>query len=153
MKNTKLLLALLGFAAVLSAADHIVGTWKMNAAKTKYKTGTAPKEQTVTISESGSDMITKVDGTAADGTKIAITYSMPTAGGTGKIISSSAYDGVSGKLIGTNEREIHYMKGGKDVYTAHSKLSADGKTLTVNTKGTNALGQNVEAAVVYDKQK
>jgi hypothetical protein len=150
MRYTKLLIALLSLTAILFAADPYVGTWKMNSAKSKYKTGTAPKEQTVTISESGSDLITKVAGIAADGSKIAVTYSIPAAGGPGKIIESTAYDGVSGKTIAANEREVHYMKGGKDVYTAHSKVT--GKTLTVSTKGTNALGQQVEATVIYEKQ-
>jgi hypothetical protein len=47
MRYTKLMLALLGFAATLCAADPFVGTWKMNPAKTKYKAGTAPKERLV----------------------------------------------------------------------------------------------------------
>src|SRR6266699_1767749 len=77
MRYTKLMLVLLGFAATLCAADPFVGTWKMNVAKTKYKVGTAPKEQTVTISETGSEMSVKVEGTAADGSKILLSYTMP----------------------------------------------------------------------------
>ena len=143
---------LLGFAAVLCAADPYVGTWKMNLAKTKYKTGTAPKEQTITITETGSDTSVAVAGTAADGSKIALSYTIPTAGGPGKI-DSSAYDGVSSKLIAPNEREVMYKKGGKTVYTAHSKVSADGNSLSVHSKGANSLGQTMEATSVYDKQK
>ena len=67
MRYTKLMLVLLGFAATLCAADPFVGTWKMNPAKTKYKAGTAPKEQTVTITEAGTDLNVSVAGTAADG--------------------------------------------------------------------------------------
>ena len=153
MRYTKLMITLLGFAATLFAADPFVGTWKMNPTKTRYKVGTAPKEQTLTMTETGGDLTVKVVGTAADGKKIALTYSVPTGGGGGKIVESSSYDGVSGKTIGPNEREMSYMKAGKPVYTAHSKLSADGNTLTVNTKGVNPVGQTVEAEVVYDKQK
>src|SRR4249919_2600121 len=109
------MLVLLGFAATLYAADPFVGTWKMNPAKTKYKVGTAPKDQTVTISEAGSDISVKVTGTAADGSKIAVNYRMPTAGGVGKM-ESSAYDGISGKVISATEREMSYLKGGKSVY-------------------------------------
>jgi len=123
MRYTKLLVVLFGLAATLCAADPFVGTWKMNLAKTKYKTGTAPKEQTVTISETGSEMSIKVEGTASDGSKILLSYTMPSAGGAGKIVESSSYDGISGKRMGPNERETTYLKGGKSVYTAHSKLS------------------------------
>ena len=153
MRYTRLMLVLLVFASTLCAADSFVGTWKMNPAKTKYKMGTAPKEQTVTITETGSDLNVKVAGTATDGSKISIAYTVPSAGGTGKILEPSAYDGISGKRIGANEREISYMKGGKSVYTAHSKVSADGSSLSVASKGVNPMGQTVEADVVYDKQK
>jgi hypothetical protein len=47
---------------------------------------------------------------------------------------------------------MSYMKGGKEVYATDSKLSADGKSLTVNVKGLNPAGMNVEGTVVYDKQ-
>ena|SRR5580658_7121282 len=151
MRYTKLILMLLGFAMVLCAADPYVGTWKMNLAKTKYKVGTAPKEQTLTITEPGSDTNVAVAGTASDGSKIAVSYTIPTAGGPGKI-ESSAYDGISSKRIGPNEREVMYMKGGKTVYTAHSKVSADGNSLSVHSKGVNALGKNVDGTAVYDKQ-
>jgi hypothetical protein len=147
------MLVLLVFASTLCAADPFVGTWKMNPAKTKYTVGTAPKEQTVTITETGSNLNVKVAGTAADGSKISIGYTVPSAGGAGKMVESSAYDGISGKRIGANEREMSYMKGGKSVYTAHSKLSADGNSLSVATKGLNPMGQTVDANVVYDKQK
>jgi hypothetical protein len=147
------MLVLLVFASTLCAADPFVGTWKMNPAKTKYKVGTAPKEQTVTITETGSNLNVKVAGTAADGSKISIGYTVPTAGGPGKMMASSAYDGISGKRIGANEREMTYMKGGKSVYTVHSKVSADGNSLSVASKGLNPMGQTVDADVVYDKQK
>lgn len=68
------------------------------------------------------------------------------------MMGSSSYDGVSGKRIGPKEREVMYMKGGKTVYTAHSKVSADGTSLSVHSKGVTALGQTIDATAVYDKQ-
>jgi hypothetical protein len=48
--------------------------------------------------------------------------------------------------------EVRYSKGGKVVLTTHSKISANGKTLTVNLKGTDVQGKPVVGVVVYDKQ-
>jgi hypothetical protein len=80
--------------------------------------------------------------------------SVPSAGGPGKLTESSAYyDGISGKRIGPNEREMSYMKSGKAVYTTHSKVSTDGNSLSVSSKGVNPVGQSVDATVAYDKQK
>ena len=151
MRYAKLTFALLGLTALLIAAEPFAGTWKLNSAKTKYKTGTAPKEQTLTIAASGSDLDVRINGTASDGSAIASHYTVPAEGGEGKIIEAP-YETVSGKRIGPKEREITYSKGGKAVLTAHSRVSADGKTVTANVKGTDAQGKPVDAVVVYDKQ-
>lgn len=153
MRLKSSLLLLLGLAATMFAADPFVGTWKMNPAKTKYKVGTTPKEQTVTITEAGGDLTVKVMGISSDGTKIAYGYTIPASGGTGKLLDGSPYDGVASKRFGPNEREVQYMKGGKQVYTTHSKVAADGSSLAVTAKGTGPLGKEVDGSVAYDKQK
>jgi hypothetical protein len=151
MRYAKLAFALFGLAAVLIAAEPFAGTWKLNLEKSKYKTGSPPKEQTATIAEAGSDLEVTISGTAADGTATMSHYTVPAQGGEGKIIDSP-YEAVSGKRIGPNEREVRYSKGGKVILTTHNTVSADGKTVTVNVKGTSAQGQPVDAVVVYDKQ-
>ena len=151
MRYVRLVFMLLAAAAALVAADPFVGTWKGKPAKSKFKAGSAPKEQTVTISESSGDLDIAVKGTAADGTPISVHYTIPAAGGTGKVIESP-YEAVSGKRMNANERETSYSKGGKVVYTTTAKLSKDGKMLTVHSKGTNPAGQMVDGTVTYDKQ-
>ena len=151
MRYVRLVFMLLAVAMALVAADPFVGTWKVNPAKSKFKTGAAPKEQTVTISESGGDLDIAVKGTAADGTSISTHYTIPASGGTGKVIESP-YEAVSGKRMSANERETSYSKSGKVVYTTHAKLAKDGKTLTVQSKGTNPAGQMVDGTLTYDKQ-
>jgi hypothetical protein len=151
MRYSKLVFVLLAFAGALIAADPFVGTWKLNSAKTKYKTGMPPKEQTVTFSEEGSDLHVMVKGTSSDGQAISSHFTVPTAGGTGKIIEST-YEAVSGKSVNANERDTSFSKGGKVVYTAKAKRSADGKTMTVAVKGTNPSGQAVDGTNFYEKQ-
>jgi hypothetical protein len=151
MRYSKLILVLLAFGGASMAADPFVGTWKLNSAKTKYKTGMPPKEQTVTFSEEGSDLHTMVKGTSSDGQAISMHYTVPTAGGTGKTIESP-YDAVSAKMSSPNERDTSFSKGGKVVYTANAKRSANGKIMTVAVKGTNPSGQTVDGTNFYDKQ-
>jgi hypothetical protein len=105
----------------------------------------------VTNSEEGSDLHVMVKGTSSADQAISMHFTVPTAGGTGKIIESR-YEAVSSKNISANERETDFSKGGKVVYTAKAKRSADGKTMTVTVKGTNPAGQNVDGSNVYDKQ-
>jgi hypothetical protein len=153
MQCAKLMLVLLGFAATLSAADPVAGTWKMNPAKAKYRVGKAPKQLTLTITEAGSDLNVKIEGIAADESKISFGYTIPAAGGKGSVVVASPfYDGVFGKRLGPNERVVSYMKGGKAVFTVHAKVSADGSTLALSSKGLSAWGQTVDSNVFYNKQ-
>jgi hypothetical protein len=151
VRYARLVFVLLAFAAALIAADPFVGTWKLNSAKTKYKMGMPPKEQTVTYSEEGSDLHVMVKGTSSDDKAISMHITVPATGGMGKIIESP-YEAVSSKNISANERETAFSKGGKVVYTARAKRSANGKTMTVTVNGTNPAGQAVDGANIYDKQ-
>ena len=151
MRYAKLAFALLGFAAVLVAAEPFAGTWKLNTGKSKFKTGAPPKELTITIEESGRDLDVTAKGTSADGSPISGHYTVPAQGGEGKIIEFP-YDAVSGKRMGPNQREVSYSKGGKVVYTVRTRVSGDGKTMTSTSKGSNPQGQTVEGTSVYEKQ-
>ena len=151
MRFPKLVFALLGLAATLVAAEPFAGTWKLNHDKSKYKTGAPAKEQTVTITEADGNLDVTIRGTAEDGTPILSHYTVPAAGGDGKVIESP-YDAVSGKSMGANQREVMYSKGGKVVFTIRTRISADGKTMTGTVKGTDAQGKPVEGTAVYDKQ-
>ena len=151
MRYGKIALMLLGFAAALVAADPFVGTWKLNPAKSKYKTGTPPKEQTVTYSVEGSDLHAMVKGTSSDGQPISVHTSVPLKGGTGKVIEGP-YDGVSAKRISDTRLETSLSKGGKAVFTVRSTVSSDGETITTALKGTGPVGQVVDGTNVMEKQ-
>ena len=152
MRYAKLVFMLLAPAIALMAADPGFGTWKLNLSKSKYKKGAPPKEATLTISESGSDLDIVLKGTSAAGAPTSGHFTVPANGGTGKIIEEGPYDAVSSKRLNDNERETSFSKGGKVVLTAHGKISKDGKTMTIATKGTNPAGQMVENTAVYEKQ-
>jgi hypothetical protein len=126
-----------GNVEIFIAAEPFAGTWKLNLEKSKYKTGTPPKEQTATIAEAGSDLEVTISVIAADGTTTMAHYIVPAQGGEGKIIQSP-YESVSGKRMGPNQLDITLSKGGKVALTAHNRISADGKTRTINVSGTGA---------------
>src|ERR1700674_5095722 len=49
------------------AADSVIGTWKLNLAKSTFSPGPAPKSQTRTYAESAQGMTLTIKTTAADG--------------------------------------------------------------------------------------
>ena len=61
------------------------------------------------------------------------------------------YDTVSITRSGNTIDGVR-KKGGKQVQTFKTVVSADGKTRTTTTTGTNAAGAKVDNSQVYDRQ-
>ena len=150
--RTKLLILSLSIAVAAWSADPFVGTWKLDSSKSHYTTGKPPKDQTVTIAESGDNQDTTVSITTADGTAISYHFTTPAKGGAGTVVQGAGFDAVSAKRINTNTRETHFMQGGKEVRTVRTTVSKNGKTMTAHVKGKDAQGNPVDGTLVTKKQ-
>lgn len=142
----------LAFSVTLCAADPFAGTWKSNPDKTSYTKGQGPKEQIVTLTESGDDFEVTVEATTPDGDVVTSRYTVPKQSGDGKVIESTTYDAVRAKRLGDRERQVQYLKEGEVVADIHVEVSADGKTLTAHVKGTDPAGEPFEGTMVYDRR-
>jgi hypothetical protein len=107
----------------------------------------------LTITKVGTDLDHKVAGIAADGSKISAWFTIPSAEGTGRVIQSATYDGVSVKWFSPRDREIIYRKGANVVNTVWSRISSDGRSMSTHSQGVNARGESVEGDSTYDKQE
>jgi len=154
MRKLLCLLTLLLFATPLFASDPLAGTWTLNTAKTKYTTGTPPKNITLVIEEQGPNLQVTATGTSSDGSPISVKYTVPITGGTGSVQAGATGDanGITSKRVSANVRDNSYTKDGKELRTRHFVVSKDGKTMTSKVKGTNANGSPVDGTDVYDKQ-
>jgi hypothetical protein len=128
------------------------GTWKLNAAKSKFSPGPAPKSMTVTYSAAG-----------ADGMKIVVDVTPPT-GAAQHWEMTAQYDGkehpvkgnpnadtVSLKRVNDLTSESTFKKGGKVTATNTRTITADGKTLTVTSKGVTEDGKPRNDVQVFEK--
>ena len=144
-------LAVVVFASGLSAqADPTIGTWKLNLAKTKYTAGQAPKSTTLVITAAGQGVRLTSDSVLADGSTRKISYTATYDGKDAAVTGTPDYDTVSLKKTATG-MDGSRKKAGKVVQTFSRVVSADGKTMTVTSTGTNAAGK-VGNVQVYDKQ-
>jgi hypothetical protein len=151
-RTAKFALLLLAIAVPLCAADPSEhGKWTF--LKSKYEKGARPREQTVTITKVGTDLDHKVAGTAADGSKISAWFTIPSAEGTGRVIQSATYDGVSVEWFSPSEREVTYSKGANVVNTVWSRVSSEGRSMSTHSKGVNARGESVEGASTYNRHE
>ncbi len=151
MRKLLCLLALLVFATSLFAAEPFAGKWTLNTAKTKYTTGTPPKNVTLVIEEQGTNLQTTATGTASDGSPISVKFIVPISGGKGSV-QEGDFNGITSKQISANVRDNTYTKDGKEIRSRHMVISKDGKTMTSKVKGTNPNGKPVDGTDVYDKQ-
>ena len=138
--------------AVSAQSDPAVGTWKLNAAKSKYDPGPMPKSNTITITSTGSSYHVIAKGEDAKGVPTSIDYMATFDGKDSPVKGAPAYDTTSLKRVDANTTEQTRKKEGKMVQTATRKISADGKTMTVTTRGKDEAGRTLNTVAVYDRQ-
>ena len=140
----------LGSAVVLAQANNpLVGTWKLNVAKSK-----APFKSGTTIIEAvGDGLKFVVDLEGTDGTKHHWEFTANYDGKDVPVTGSNPY-GDTVALTRVNERTIRTVaKNGGKVTTTHTIVVApDGKTRTATAKGTDKDGKTVNAVSHYEKQ-
>jgi hypothetical protein len=105
----------------------------------------------VTVSAAGQGMKVASDQMLADGSARKISYTATFDGKDNPVMGTPDYDMVSVTRSGGTLNGIR-KRAGKQVQTFTTVVSADGKTRTVTTTGTNAAGQKVDNVQVYDRQ-
>ncbi len=148
--GTTLALCLVG-AALCLAADGFLGTWKLNEAKSKLAPGTA-KNSTVVYSTMGDNMMVSIDGTDAAGKPAHNEWMGKFDGKDYPVTGDSTSDARAVKQVDDHTLTFTVKKGDKVLVTGRIVLSADGKTRTVTTEGTDSTGKKITATAVYDKQ-
>jgi 2',3'-cyclic-nucleotide 2'-phosphodiesterase (5'-nucleotidase family) len=138
--------------AVAADADPILGTWKLNAAKSMDAHGPATGSETRTYSQGPKGISVDIKMVDKDGkaTNNSTTYHLdgkdyPTMG-------SSAFDALSAKQTDASTADFILKKAGKQVGTLRRAVSKDGKMLTVTTEMTDDKGMKTKTMMVYDKQ-
>ena len=142
----------LGSSRLLAQAGSEVGTWKLNPAKSHYSPGAPPKSQTVTITVSGTGVKVTSRGTDAANNPTMTDYTLAYDGKDVPVKGSPSYDMTSARRIDANTTELTRKKAGKVVQTAKRVISADGKTMTVTTTGTNEQNDKINNVGVFGKQ-
>ena len=138
-------------AALCLAADGFMGTWKLNEAKSKLAPGTA-KNSTVVYSTMGDNIMVTIDGTDAAGKPTHNEWMGKFDGKDYPVTGDSSSDARAVKKIDDHTLTFTVKKGDKVITTGSIVLSADGKTRTVTTEGTDSSGKKIAGTAVYDKQ-
>jgi hypothetical protein len=154
MTRTMGMALLLSFAAgaICFAGDNpTAGTWKLNAAKSKFGEGATKLENVVWSTVGDQEKVTS-EGTDGSGKKVKGEWTGKLDGKDYPLTGDANADMRAFKKIDDKTIEITSKKDGKVVGTGTIVIAPDGKSRTVTTTMTNAKGEKVTTTAVYDKQ-
>ena len=139
-----------GVTVCLAASPHM-GTWKLNEAKSKISKG-APKNDTVIYEAAGDSVKVTVDGVDGDGNAVHSEWTGKFDGKYYPVSGDPTSDMRSYRKINNHTLALTGKKGGKVTLNGRITVSANGRTRTVTTTGTNSKGKRISTRGVYDKQ-
>jgi hypothetical protein len=147
-------LALAAAGVILAQSDAHMGTWKLNAAKSKFDPGPPNKSETRTYESTGDGYKFNGEGVKADGSTQTYSFAVKYDGKDYPVTGQepAGADTLNVKLVDANHLDSTSKKGGKALYTSRVVVSKDGKVMTLTSKGKTADGQSFNNVLVYDKQ-
>jgi len=146
-------LALSGIATHATAEESFHGTWVLNLEKSKFDPGPPPKSQTRTMSVEGDMQTTLIETVNAKGESTSSRSSYRFDGKDYPVEGSGEIDSIAFKKMDSNTSRGVLKRQGKVVAEVTRKVSADGRTLTLTSKGTNPQGQPTNNVTVFDRKK
>jgi len=148
------LFAVVGSCTLRAQSNPLVGTWKLNVARSKFDPGPAPKSLTRVVEAQGDGVKYTFDGVAADGAPIAYSFSVQFDGKFDPISGSlpSGADTISAKRTDASHFVATLKKGDKVIGTSKVAVSKDGKLTTVDSTGVTETGAKTHDVQVYEKQ-
>ncbi len=152
--NTKTSLLTLGLcfaAGTVCFASPMMGTWKLNEAKSKLDPGSR-KNVTVVYAAAGDDIKVTVDGTDGAGNATHNEWTGKFNGKCSAVTGDPTADQRCYKTLNSRTLRLTGKKGGKVTVSGTIVVSANGKVRTVTTSGLDAKGKRFRSVAVYDKE-
>ena len=156
---TAIIVTCAGVLSVLSsipmhaADDPLMGSWKLNPAKSSFYAGRPPKAWTNRYSPSGPNGLScQSDRTSARGETAHIEFNASFDGSDFPLRGDPSRDAVSVKRVNAYAYIANYKKAGEIVQRHYWVVSKDGKTLMISATGMSPDGELTHNLIVFDKQ-
>jgi hypothetical protein len=137
--------------AMCSAQNPMLGTWRLNEAKSKIPAGSS-KNLTVKYEAAGDSMKATIDGVDGQGKPTHTEWTGKFDGKDYPVSGDPTADTRSIKQVDAHNYQLTVKKAGKVTMTGKAVISADGMSRTINVSGKDSMGMKTEASSVYDKQ-
>jgi len=157
MRSIVTLIALVALCSAIllaqaPAAKNMVGTWKLNAAKSAFSPGPPLKGQIATLTAVDGGLKVVADRVEADGKTTHFEWTAKFDGKDYPVTGDPGRDAVSVKKVDDYTLEITNKKAGKTLSVLRAVYAKDGKTRTETTTGVNAQGQKINNVTAWDKR-
>lgn len=134
-------------------SDALLGTWKMDAAKSEYKNAAKPKSLTLRAHLEEEDVVIQMVGTDATGAPFDVTTKQPAKGGAMEFLTdtlgTSKHFDTAGYLVAkANKMEMNFMRGTMLFAIRTIEISKDGTSAKMTYK-TKPSGKDAVSTVVF----
>ena len=133
------------------AKDPLEGTWILNVEKSSFKVAPGPRGQTRTYTMHDGVERLVARGGSWDKKPTLVKYEARYDGKDYDMTGSLGGDKISLRRIDSNTTESSQKREGKPAIVATRTVSADGKTLTVVSKGTTVEGQQIDSTLIFER--
>jgi hypothetical protein len=141
-------------ASAQSKDDPSIGTWKLNVAKSKFTPGPPIKADTRSYDVQDGWLIVTTETTQASGEKTGVRFAAkfdgrdyPQIGRFAPTVTLITYEPVDQLTLKYTQRDT----SGKIVSTNTRTVSADGKTMTIEQRSTDANGRPVVNVELFER--
>jgi len=142
-------------ATPVSSADPFIGAWKLNADKSKFESGGAPRTFTRTYEDRGGGTIftiTDAAGKQGPPTRAYLVYKRDGKAYPEASVGADAIHMVTVRATSPRSEELSY-EGVPTLRSGTVTISPDGMTMTQVVNGTTAKGKPFTNTLVFDKQR
>ncbi|MGY4466940.1 hypothetical protein ACVWWK_002622 [Bradyrhizobium sp. LB9.1b] len=136
----------------LTQSNLLIGTRKLNLAKSKFSPGPPPKSQTLNFEGVGQDLKNTAETVDAQGQVTKIIFMHIYDRKPHPTIGNPVFDATTYTPVDAYHAKWVRSKADKPVQTGSNEISSDGKTFTVTTEGVGLNGQPISSVAVYEKQ-
>jgi hypothetical protein len=146
------------FALALSGAqaapadDPVMGTWKLNVARSKFTPGPGWQSQVRVYAATPTGISVTWTGVDAGGETMRVSYAYAYDGRDYPMAGSASYDTLNAVRIDARTVRSEEKRDGKTGGIAVRTVSRDGKVLTITDKGTSRKGLAFSQLLVFDRQ-
>jgi hypothetical protein len=147
-----IIVAFAGLELLAQGTDPLVGTWKLNVAKSKFNPGPPLKSSTRKFEAAGDGLKCSGQNLNANGTTLTVQWTAHFDGKDYPIKGDPNADTLSLKRIDRFKTEGTFKKAGKVTYRVKRVVSQDGKTWQLTSEGTDSKGKSFADVLVFDKK-